>query len=65
MCDFILATEIHHLSAGEVRSIVRNNVVGEPKVAYYVLPQELDNLLPGDFREWRCLDPFGEVVHGY
>jgi len=35
--------------------------VGEPEMAHYVLPEELDNLLPGDFREMHCLDPFGEV----
>jgi len=31
-------------------------------VANNVLSEELDNLLPGDFREWHCLALFGEVV---
>jgi len=53
------------LFASEVHSVVGNNGVGEPKAAYYILPQERDNLLPGYFREWCCLDLFGEVVGGY
>jgi len=35
------------------------------EVAHYVLPEKLDNLLPGDFEEPHCLDLFGEVVDGY
>jgi len=46
MCDFVLAIETRHLLTGEVRFIVENNDVGEPKATYYVMPQELDNLLP-------------------
>ena len=65
MCDFVLATETRHLLAGEVRSFVRNNGVGESKAAYYFLLQKLDNLFPGDFEERYCLDPFGEAVSGY
>ena len=65
MCDFVLVTETHHLVAGEVCSIVINNGVGKPKVAYYVLLLELDNLFPGDIGEQYCLDPFGEIVDGY
>ena len=34
-------------------------------MTHYVLPQELDNLLSGDFREQHCLDLFGEVVSDY
>jgi len=52
------------LLAGEVRSFVGDNGVGESEAAHYVAPNELDNLLPGNFGEWHCLDPFGEVVNG-
>jgi len=38
--------------------------VKEPKATDYVLPEELDNLLPGDLGERHCLDPFGEIVGG-
>ena len=49
MCDFVLVTETRHFLADEVHSVIGNNGVGEPKAAYYVLPKELVNLLPGDF----------------
>ena len=65
MCDLVLIIETRHLLTGEVRPIVKNNGVGESEVAHYVLPKELENLLPSDFREWHCLDSFGEVVGGY
>ena len=65
MCYFVLAIETRHLFASEVHSVVENNGVGKPKAAYYILPQEHNNLLPGYFGEWCCLDLFGEVVSGY
>jgi len=64
MCDFVLDTETGQLFAGKVRSVVGDSV-GEFEAAHYVLLDELDNLLPGDFGEWQCLDPFGEVVSCY
>ena len=33
MCDFVLVTETHHFPAGEVRSVVGDNDMGEPKAA--------------------------------
>ena len=65
MYDLVLGAETSHLLASKVRSVVRYDGVGEPKVAHYVLPEELDNLLSGDFGEWHCLNPFGEVVNCY
>ena len=65
MRDFVLITETLHLLAGEVCFIVRDNGIGELELVYYVLPKKLDNLLPGDFKEWHYLDPFGEVGGGY
>jgi len=59
MWDFVLVTKTHHFLAGEVRSIVRDNGVGELKAAYYVLPKKLDNLFLGDFGKRHCLNPFG------
>ena len=65
MGDFLLGVEACYLLAGKVRSVIRNDGVGEPEATYYVLQEELDNLLSGDFRERHCLNPFGEVVGGY
>ena len=66
MCDFVLVIKTCHLLAGKVRSIIGDNGMEEPEATHYVLSKELDNLLPGDFREWHCLDDlFGEVVSGY
>ena len=48
MCDSVLVIETRHLFAGKVCSVVGNNGVREPKETYYILPQELDNLLLGD-----------------
>jgi len=39
------------LLVGEVHSVVGDNGVAKLEALYYVLPEELDNLLPGDFRE--------------
>jgi len=54
MGDLVLGAETDHLLTGKVRSIVEDDSVGEPEAAYYILPEELDNMLPGDFRERRC-----------
>ena len=40
-------------------------VRGKPEAAHYVLSKKLDKLLSGDFGEWHCLNPFGEVVDCY
>ena len=39
MCDFVLVAETRHLLAGEVRSVVGDNSMGEPEAAHYVLPK--------------------------
>jgi len=46
MCDFVLSVETGHLLTGKVHTIVRDNDVEESEVAYYILPEELDNLFP-------------------
>ena len=52
------------LLAGEIGSVILDDSVGNPEATYYVLSEELDNLLPADLGEQHCLDPFGEVVGG-
>ena len=64
MC-FVLGTETRHLLAGKIHFIVEDDGVGESEAAHYILREELDNLLLGNFREWHRLDPFGEIVGGY
>jgi len=39
--------------------------VWDAETTYYVLPEELDNLLSVDLRDRHRLDPFGELVSGY
>ena len=51
--------------AGEISSVVKNDSVGDPEATYYVLPEELDDLLPADLGVRHCLNPFGEIVGGY
>ena len=63
--DILFGVEADHLLAGKISSIVRDDCVRNSEVTYYVLPKELDNLLPTDFRERYCLDSFGKVVGGY
>ena len=46
-------------------SVVGDDSVGDLEATCYVLPAELDNLLPADLGERHCLDLFGEVVSGY
>jgi len=65
MGDLILGAEAGYLFADKVRSIIGDDGVGEPEATPYVLPEKLDNLLPGDFGERHCLNPFGEVVVTY
>jgi len=65
MGDVVLGAEAGHLLDGEISYVIRNDSVGDPEATYYVLPEELDNLLPADLGERHCLDPFGEVVGGY
>ena len=59
MGDDVFGAETGYLLAGEIESVVGDDSVGNPEVAYYVLPEELDNLLPADLREWYCLNPLG------
>ena len=65
MGDIVLGIELGHLLAGKICSVVRDDSMGDPKATYYVLPEELDNLLPADFGERYCLDLFDKVVGGY
>ena len=65
MCDLVLRVENDRLLASKVNVVVRDDGVEEPEEAHYVLPKELNNLLPGDLREWHCLELFGEVVGGH
>ena len=60
--DFVLSAETGYLL---LTNFVVGDGVGEPEATHYVLTEELDNLLPGDFEEWHCLDPFGEIVDGF
>jgi len=65
MGDVVFGVEAGHLLTGKISSIVRNDSVGDPKATYYVLSEELDNLLPADLGERHCFGPFCEVIVGY
>jgi len=65
MGDLLLGVEDGYLLACKVCCIIGDDGVGEPEATYYVLSEGLNNLLPGDFRERQCRDPFGEIVGGY
>ena len=65
MSDLVFGAKAVYLLASKVHSFVGDDGVGEPKVTHYVLPEELDNMLPGDFGEPQCIDKFIEVVSGY
>jgi len=59
MDDFVLAAESGYLLACKVYFVVRDDSVEELEAAYYILLDELNNLLPDDFREWPAvLHPF-------
>jgi len=62
--DVVFGAKAGYLLAGEVGSIVGDDSVGNPEVVYYVLLEELDNLLPADLGERYCLNPLGKVVSG-
>ena len=64
MCDGVFGAEAGHLLSGEISFIIRDGA-GDPEVTYYVLLEELDNLLPVELGERHCLDPFGEVISDY
>ena len=51
--------------AGKVRFIIGDGGVENPEVIPYIMPEELNTLLPSDFKEQHCLDSFGEVVGDY
>jgi len=63
--DVVFGAEAGHLLAGEIRPVVRDDSVRDPEATYYVLLEELDNMLPADLGERHCLDPFGEENGGY
>jgi len=62
--DVVFGAEASYLLAGEVGSVVGDDSVGNFEAAYYVLPEELNNLLPTDLGEQYCLNPLGKVVGG-
>jgi len=64
MGDIVFDTEAGYLLTSKVGSIVKDDSVGNPKTAYYVLPEKLDNLLPADLGEQYCLNSLGKVVGG-
>ena len=65
MDDVVFGTKTGHLLAGEINSVVGDDSLRDSEATYYVLPEELDNLLPTDLGERYCLDTFGKVVGGY
>ena len=46
MSDVVFGAEAGHLLAGEISPVVRDDYVRDSKATYYVLSEELDNLLP-------------------
>ena len=64
MGNVVFDAEVGYLLTGEISSIVKDDCVRDSDVTHYVLSEEFDNLMPTDFRERYCLDPFGEVVGG-
>ena len=65
MDDVVFGIEAGRLLAGEINSVVGDDSLRDSEATYYVLSEELDNLLPTDLGERYCLDPFGKVVDGY
>jgi len=61
----VFGAEAAYLLAGEISSVVGDDCVRDSEATHYVLPEEFDNLLPTNFEERYCLDPFGKVVGGY
>ena len=45
MDDVVLGAKAGHLLAGEISSVVRDNSAGDLKAVYYVVLEELNNLL--------------------
>ena len=64
MDDVVFGAETGHLLAGEISSVVRDECVRNSEETNYVLPEQLDNLLPTNFEERYCLDLFAKVVGG-
>ena len=62
MCDFVLGTENGYLLA---KFVTLSEMVWEARSDTLYSARGLDNLLSGVFREWHCLDLFGEVVGGH
>ena len=65
MGDTVFGTEAGYLLAGEISFVVGDDSLGNPEATYYVLPEELDNLLPADLGERYCLNLLGKVVGGH
>jgi len=51
MGDVVIDAEAGHLLASKISSIVGDDSMGDPEAAYYVLPEELNNLPPTDFED--------------
>ena len=60
--DFVLETEVRHMLACEVGSIVGDDGMRNIEATNNVLPKELHCLLSRDFGEQHRLYPLGEVV---
>jgi hypothetical protein len=54
--DMVIIAEIKELSASELRAIVSDDGVWDPKVMIYVSKEE-HHLLKFDSRDWPSLDP--------
>ena len=65
MDDLVFGTDDCHLLANEVRLIVEDDGMREPKAIYDVLPEKLAYLLSYDVGEWHYFHPLGEVVRVY
>ena len=65
MGDGVFGTEAGYLLVREIGSIAEDDNMGNPEATYYVLPYELDNLLPTVLGEWYFLNPLGKVVGGH
>ena len=64
MDDIVFGAEAGYQLVDKVGTIIGDDSVGNPEVACYVLPEELDNLLPADLGQRYCLNSLSKVVGG-
>ena len=65
MGDVVFDTKVGHLLASEISPVVGDNSMGDSEATYYVLSEELDNLLPADLGERHYLNPLGKIINGH